>query len=127
VVQTNAFVEGVTCKIRREIEEIERFTGSESLSLCVNGVPVEIYFTRLPASSSSCILFHPGFWALLQPLLLALFYLGFELFFQTLLLAIIVPFRLEIFFQALLLAYGSIVCSGVHTAAMLVDELRRFI
>ncbi|CAK9231233.1 unnamed protein product [Sphagnum troendelagicum] len=44
--KTNAFVEGVTCKIRREIEEIERFTGSQSLSLCVNGVPVEIYFTR---------------------------------------------------------------------------------
>jgi len=56
-----------------------------------------------------------------------LFYLGFELFFQTLLLAITVPFRLEIFFQALLLAYSSIVCSGVHTAAMLVDELRGFI
>lgn len=39
-------VEGVTHKIRRQVEELERVSGSEAGSLSVEGVPVDSYVTR---------------------------------------------------------------------------------
>uniref|UniRef100_A0A7N0TPA2 V-type proton ATPase subunit C n=1 Tax=Kalanchoe fedtschenkoi TaxID=63787 RepID=A0A7N0TPA2_KALFE len=44
--QANSFVEGVSHKIRRQIEELERVTGVESSGLTVDGVPVDSYLTR---------------------------------------------------------------------------------
>lgn len=44
--QSNSFVEGVSHKIRRQIEELERVSGVESSSLTVDGVPVDSYLTR---------------------------------------------------------------------------------
>lgn len=44
--QSNSFVEGVTHKIRRQIEELERGSGGESNALTVDGVPVDSYLTR---------------------------------------------------------------------------------
>lgn len=44
--QSNHFVEGVSHKIRRQIEELERVSGVESSSLTVDGVPVDSYLTR---------------------------------------------------------------------------------
>lgn len=45
-VQSNSFVEGVSHKIRRQIEELERVSGGESSALTVDGVPVDSYLTR---------------------------------------------------------------------------------
>ena len=45
-VQSNSFVEGVSQKIRRQIEELERISGVESNALTVDGVPVDSYLTR---------------------------------------------------------------------------------
>lgn len=44
--QSNSFVESVSHKIRRQIEELERVSGIESSSLSVDGVPVDTYLTR---------------------------------------------------------------------------------
>ncbi|KAI3947143.1 hypothetical protein MKW92_022161 [Papaver armeniacum] len=44
--KSNNFVEGVSHKIRRQIEELERVSGVESSGLTVNGVPVDSYLTR---------------------------------------------------------------------------------
>lgn len=44
--QSNNFVEGVSHKIRRQIEELERVSGVESSALTVDGVPVDSYLTR---------------------------------------------------------------------------------
>lgn len=44
--QSNSFVEGVSHKIRRQIEDLERVSGVESTSLTVDGVPVDSYLTR---------------------------------------------------------------------------------
>ncbi|KAG5537269.1 hypothetical protein RHGRI_024650 [Rhododendron griersonianum] len=44
--KSNAFVEGVSHKIRRQIEELERVSGVVSSSLTVDGVPVDSYLTR---------------------------------------------------------------------------------
>ncbi|XP_020599282.1 V-type proton ATPase subunit C [Phalaenopsis equestris] len=44
--KSNAFIEGVAHKIRRQIEELERASGIESLALTVDGVPVDTYLTR---------------------------------------------------------------------------------
>ncbi|XP_030539570.1 V-type proton ATPase subunit C [Rhodamnia argentea] len=44
--KSNTFVEGVSHKIRRQIEELERVSGVESSSLTVDGVPVDSYLTR---------------------------------------------------------------------------------
>lgn len=44
--QSNTFVEGVTHKIRRQIEELERVSGVDSNALTVDGVPVDSYLTR---------------------------------------------------------------------------------
>ncbi|KAF8750601.1 hypothetical protein HU200_012336 [Digitaria exilis] len=44
--QSNVFVEGVSHKIRRQIEDLERAGGVESGALTVDGVPVDTYLTR---------------------------------------------------------------------------------
>ncbi|OIW03372.1 hypothetical protein TanjilG_29357 [Lupinus angustifolius] len=44
--KSNNFMEGVSHKIRRQIEELERISGVESGSLTVDGVPVDSYLTR---------------------------------------------------------------------------------
>ncbi|PNX80715.1 V-type proton ATPase subunit C-like protein [Trifolium pratense] len=44
--QSNAFVEGVSHKIRRQIEELERVSGVNTAGLTVDGVPVDSYLTR---------------------------------------------------------------------------------
>ncbi|KAK9170556.1 hypothetical protein Syun_002696 [Stephania yunnanensis] len=44
--KSNSFIEGVSHKIRRQIEELERVSGVESGGLTVNGVPVDSYLTR---------------------------------------------------------------------------------
>ncbi|KMZ64235.1 V-type proton ATPase subunit C [Zostera marina] len=46
LVKSNSFIEGVSHKIRRQIEEIERIVGGEGGSLTVDGVPVDSYLTR---------------------------------------------------------------------------------
>jgi V-type H+-transporting ATPase subunit C len=45
-VQSNIFIEGVSHKIRRQIEDLERAGGVESGTLTVDGVPVDSYLTR---------------------------------------------------------------------------------
>ncbi|KAB2055935.1 hypothetical protein ES319_A11G070800v1 [Gossypium barbadense] len=42
----NTFIEGVSQKIRRQIEELERVSGLESNALTVDGVPIDSYLTR---------------------------------------------------------------------------------
>ncbi|CAJ1790224.1 unnamed protein product [Sphenostylis stenocarpa] len=44
--KSNNFVEGVTHKIRRQIEELQRVSGVDSGGLTVDGVPVDSYLTR---------------------------------------------------------------------------------
>lgn len=44
--KSNAFIEGVSHKIRRQIEELERASGVEGSALTVDGVPVDSYLTR---------------------------------------------------------------------------------
>ncbi|XP_010939292.1 V-type proton ATPase subunit C isoform X1 [Elaeis guineensis] len=44
--KSNAFLEGVSHKIRRQIEELERASGVEGGALTVDGVPVDSYLTR---------------------------------------------------------------------------------
>ncbi|XP_073048459.1 V-type proton ATPase subunit C-like [Primulina eburnea] len=44
--KSNNFIEGVSHKIRRQIEELERVSGVVSSSLTVDGVPVDSYLTR---------------------------------------------------------------------------------
>ena len=44
--QSNSFIEGVSHKIRRQIEELERVSGLESNALTVDGVPIDSYLTR---------------------------------------------------------------------------------
>ncbi|AQK88863.1 V-type proton ATPase subunit C [Zea mays] len=46
LVKSNVFVEGVSHKIRRQIEDLERAGGVESGTLTVDGVPVDTYLTR---------------------------------------------------------------------------------
>ncbi|KAH0969585.1 hypothetical protein GBA52_028511 [Prunus armeniaca] len=46
LLKSNNFVEGVSHKIRRQIEELERVSGVESSALTVDGVPVDSYLTR---------------------------------------------------------------------------------
>jgi len=48
--QSNVFVEGVSHKIRRQIEDLERAGGVESGTLTVDGVPVDTYLTRSAAN-----------------------------------------------------------------------------
>ena len=45
-VQSNAFIEGVSHKIRRQIEELERVSGMISSSMTVEDIPVDSYLTR---------------------------------------------------------------------------------
>ncbi|XP_059641032.1 V-type proton ATPase subunit C-like isoform X1 [Cornus florida] len=44
--KSNSFIEAVSHKIRRQIEELERVSGVLSSSLTVDGVPVDSYLTR---------------------------------------------------------------------------------
>ncbi|KAK6920457.1 ATPase, V1 complex, subunit C [Dillenia turbinata] len=44
--KSNSFIEGVSHKIRRQIEELERVSGIETTALTVDGVPVDSYLTR---------------------------------------------------------------------------------
>ncbi|KEH23490.1 vacuolar H+-ATPase subunit C [Medicago truncatula] len=44
--KSNAFMEGVSSKIRRQIEELERVSGVNTAGLTVDGVPVDSYLTR---------------------------------------------------------------------------------
>ncbi|MFQ6633141.1 hypothetical protein Gotur_012089 [Gossypium turneri] len=44
--KSNTFIEGVSQKIRRQIEELERVSGLESNALTVDGVPIDSYLTR---------------------------------------------------------------------------------
>ncbi|XP_057437587.1 V-type proton ATPase subunit C [Lotus japonicus] len=44
--KSNNFVEGVSHKIRRQIEELERVSAVETTALTVDGVPVDSYLTR---------------------------------------------------------------------------------
>ncbi|KAG1367571.1 putative B3 domain-containing protein LFL1 [Cocos nucifera] len=44
--KSNAFIEGVSHKIRRQIEDLERASGVEGGALTVDGVPVDSYLTR---------------------------------------------------------------------------------
>ncbi|KAK8936797.1 V-type proton ATPase subunit C [Platanthera zijinensis] len=44
--KSNTFIEGVSHKIRRQIEDLERASGVESGTLTVDGVPVDTYLTR---------------------------------------------------------------------------------
>ena len=46
MLQSNSFMEGVSHKIRRQIEDLERISGVESGGLTVDGVPVDSYLTR---------------------------------------------------------------------------------
>ncbi|KAJ6817231.1 V-type proton ATPase subunit C [Iris pallida] len=46
LLKSNAFIEGVSHKIRRQIEELERASGVEGGALTVDGVPVDSYLTR---------------------------------------------------------------------------------
>ncbi|KAI3463575.1 hypothetical protein Pfo_020240 [Paulownia fortunei] len=46
LLKANSFIEGVSHKIRRQIEELERISGVVSSSLTVDGVPVDSYLTR---------------------------------------------------------------------------------
>lgn len=44
--KSNTFIEGVSHKIRRQIEDLERASGIDSSTLTVDGVPVDTYLTR---------------------------------------------------------------------------------
>ncbi|PKA55885.1 V-type proton ATPase subunit C [Apostasia shenzhenica] len=46
LLKSNTFIEGVSHKIRRQIEDLERVSGIESGALTVDGVPVDTYLTR---------------------------------------------------------------------------------
>ncbi|KAI7986813.1 V-type proton ATPase subunit C [Camellia lanceoleosa] len=46
LLKSNSFIEGVSHKIRRQIEELERVSGDVSSSLTVDGVPVDSHLTR---------------------------------------------------------------------------------
>ncbi|GAA0158829.1 ATP synthase [Lithospermum erythrorhizon] len=46
LLKSNNFIEGVSHKIRRQIEDLERAAGVLSRSLTVDGVPVDSYLTR---------------------------------------------------------------------------------
>ncbi|KAL2482636.1 V-type proton ATPase subunit C [Forsythia ovata] len=46
LLKSNNFIEGVSQKIRRQIEDLERVSGVLSSSLTVDGVPVDSYLTR---------------------------------------------------------------------------------
>ncbi|KAH7332074.1 hypothetical protein KP509_20G066700 [Ceratopteris richardii] len=59
LVKANSIVEGVTHKIRRQVEDLERLTGSEAGSLSVEGVPVDSYITRFSWDEAKYPLVNP--------------------------------------------------------------------
>ncbi|GAB4826358.1 V-type proton ATPase subunit C, variant 3 [Ancistrocladus abbreviatus] len=46
LLKSNSFVESVTHKIRRQIDDLERLSGIEAGALTVDGVPIDSYLTR---------------------------------------------------------------------------------
>lgn len=46
IMQSNAFIEGCSHKIRRQIEDLEKVSGILASSLTVDGVPVDSYLTK---------------------------------------------------------------------------------
>lgn len=46
LIKSNAFMEGVTLKIRRQIDDLERSSGVNAGALTVDGVPIDSYLTR---------------------------------------------------------------------------------
>ncbi|KAI5000831.1 hypothetical protein ZWY2020_010790 [Hordeum vulgare] len=60
LVKSNIFIMGVSHKIRRQIEDLERVGGVEHDTLTVDGVPVDSYLTRSP---SLCLPLLPFFLA----------------------------------------------------------------
>ncbi|GMH08989.1 hypothetical protein Nepgr_010829 [Nepenthes gracilis] len=46
LLKSNSFVEGVTHKIRRQVEDLEKSSGVEAGALTVDGVPIDSYLTR---------------------------------------------------------------------------------
>ncbi|KAF6166335.1 hypothetical protein GIB67_015881 [Kingdonia uniflora] len=46
LIKSNSFVEGVTHKIRRQIEDLEKLSGVDTNALTVDGIPVDSYLTR---------------------------------------------------------------------------------
>ncbi|KAE8695701.1 V-type proton ATPase subunit C [Hibiscus syriacus] len=46
ILKSNTFIEGVSHKIRRQIEELEKVSGLETNALTVDGVSVDSYLTR---------------------------------------------------------------------------------
>lgn len=46
LLKSNAFIEGVSHKIRRQVEELERASGVDGGGFTVDGVPVDSYLTR---------------------------------------------------------------------------------
>ncbi|XBJ13212.1 hypothetical protein VPH35_017599 [Triticum aestivum] len=59
LVKSNIFIEGVSHKIRRQIEDLERAGGVEPGTLTVDGVPVDSYLTRsAPSACALCRCLH---------------------------------------------------------------------
>jgi hypothetical protein len=54
-------VEGVTHKVKRQIDELERVAIADSSALAVDGVPIDSYVTRFQSETpnSSLILISP--------------------------------------------------------------------
>ncbi|KAK1310513.1 V-type proton ATPase subunit C [Acorus calamus] len=46
LVKSNSFIEGISHKIRRQIEELERVSGVDGGALTVDGIPVDSFLTR---------------------------------------------------------------------------------
>ncbi|KAL9331171.1 hypothetical protein ACSQ67_000781 [Phaseolus vulgaris] len=61
--KSNNFVEGVTQKIRRQIEELERVSGVDGGGLTVDGVPVDSYLTRFASLFSHLFIFLFFYWS----------------------------------------------------------------
>uniref|UniRef100_A0A453LJ51 Uncharacterized protein n=1 Tax=Aegilops tauschii subsp. strangulata TaxID=200361 RepID=A0A453LJ51_AEGTS len=55
---SNIFIEGVSHKIRRQIEDLERAGGVEPGTLTVDGVPVDSYLTRSVSACGQCCCLH---------------------------------------------------------------------
>jgi hypothetical protein len=56
--KANSVVEGVTHKVKRQIDELERVAIADSSALAVDGVPIDSYVTRFQSEkpNSSLIL-----------------------------------------------------------------------
>ena len=63
-VQSNSFIEGVSQKTRRQIDELERVSRVESNALTVDGVPVDSCLTRSVYLFSENSVWIFGIWVL---------------------------------------------------------------